>query len=110
MAKLCQKQCLERLLKNYIIGDIQRVDKVKNRYLSVAGYRLNISHPWHDCSPINEILKFESLAKRRKVFSYHFIMGLIEVQCVHKCNSVILGFEFFFTYRHVGLTLQKMPV
>ncbi|CAI6356760.1 unnamed protein product [Macrosiphum euphorbiae] len=53
----------------YTVGDILRLDRPQKRFLNIAGYCLNISHPPHDYQPINDILCLESLSARCQTHS-----------------------------------------
>lgn len=57
---------------------MQHLNKVQNRFLSFASYRLNIAHPPHGYSLIGDIFSFKSLSERRNISSCRFINRLIE--------------------------------
>jgi hypothetical protein len=62
----------------YTLGNMRRLDRVQNRFLNFASYRLNIPHPPHDYSIISNKLNLKSLTERRNIFCCNFINGLIE--------------------------------
>jgi hypothetical protein len=62
----------------YTLGDMRHLDRIQNRFLNFASYRLNIPLPPHDYSIINNKLNLKYLTERRNIFCCNFINGLIE--------------------------------
>lgn len=62
----------------YTMSNMQRLDRVQNRFLSFAGHSLNVTHPPHDYSRIKYLFKLKSLSERHITYSCHFIQSLID--------------------------------
>lgn len=55
------------------IGKMWSLDTVQNRFLSFAGYRLNITHPPHKYRLISKLFNIKLLIEYCNISSYRFI-------------------------------------
>jgi hypothetical protein len=62
----------------YTKSNMQRLDRVQNRFLGFAGHSLNVTHPPHDYSKIKDLFKFKSLSECHINCSCSFIQSLID--------------------------------
>jgi hypothetical protein len=62
----------------HLARDELRLERVQNRFLSYAAFKLKIKHPLHDYSLISSNLQIPSLASRRAGADHHFISSLLE--------------------------------
>lgn len=61
-----------------ISSDSDIIERVQRRFLSYAGYALNIPHPMHEYSPVLHELRLSTLADRRVASNLNFLKNLID--------------------------------
>lgn len=61
----------------YTQKDIQRIERVQNRFLVFAGYVLKITHPPHDYTSVSNFLNLSNLEIRRNLLDIRFLNNLV---------------------------------
>ncbi|CAI6354263.1 unnamed protein product [Macrosiphum euphorbiae] len=61
----------------YTQKDIQRIERVQNRFFEFAGYVLKITHTPHDYSSVSKFLNLSNLEIRRNMLDIRFLNNLV---------------------------------